>query len=203
MWSVIYRQSSLATQLSDSKATAAVTAAAAAATTRAKRTHSETTLAEASEKADSRAEPRCATTCPRNCNQATNAVAVGEFSAATSAAAGETERDLSSLIGAAKAAKVAIHNTSLLITSQPIFYLPRLLSITTPPNYLLPSTTFLLYRFIGWLDQNPQPFLHWTFLDMNFLKKEWSAFSYHRFHLKKKLEGERECVCVCVCNVCV
>jgi hypothetical protein len=88
MWSVIYRQSSLATQLSDSKATAAVTAAAAAATTRAKRTHSETTLAEASEKADSRAEPRCATTCPRNCNQATNAVAVGEFSAATSAAGG-------------------------------------------------------------------------------------------------------------------
>jgi hypothetical protein len=88
MWSVIYRQSSLATQLSDSKATAAVTAAAAAATTRAERTHSETTLAEASEKADSRAEPRCATTCPRNCNQATNAVAVGEFSAATSAAGG-------------------------------------------------------------------------------------------------------------------
>jgi len=119
LWSVIYRQSSFATQLSDSKATAAVTAAAAASTTRpgtrAERTHSETALAEASEKADSRAEPRCATTCPRNCNQATNAVAVAEFSAATSAAAGETERDLSSLIGATKAAKVAIHLTLIFL----------------------------------------------------------------------------------------
>ena len=71
--------SSLAAQLSDSKA---------AATTRAERTHSETALAETSEKAYSRAEPRCAMTCPRNCDQATDAVAVAEFSAATSAAAG-------------------------------------------------------------------------------------------------------------------